>query len=614
MKRSVTSSDSQNYVMIPNKKVTRSKSSSVIPGLSYKERMEQIEKLEATKAVATGQNPVVNEVPYQLKQVPIEKTNPVFSESANNDSAMNETLMLTTPELDLGQQFPTIIKRTKLRTPNLFQPVTTDSNINAISPLTDSSIDMAPKTATSDEVSPVQDQPQEEIDYPLTGTSILDPLRGTYQNTGPVFTEPSDFWNNSDGESQNSVIKTSPVLEPTHDAKSEPASPGSSHSTRPTKLKKHKRSKWSICTTIVMTIIAALCIATTVISFIVLSSGTRDIVVHYFENQDQESRMELLSYLTNRFGDSEILNTKSVPIIQPEIAEIFNMNLGINNTAFKGIGYSPLNSMEPECGLSYQDVKKEMALLSKITTKVRNYGVQCNQTQYILDAIIELDLKMTLTMGVWIGSNDTINQSQIDVMKSLLTKYPRKLFNSVLIGNEVLFRNEKLVDQLLNIIRGVKHFVKSIGYINLPIGTSEIGSLLEESLFEECDVLGANIHPFFSGRNVSQATDWTYDFLKYQLEPINSRYNKSILITEVGWPYTGGSYREAIANPFSFKEFMKSWICDPKKDSHEWYYFEAFDEPWKLIFYEGTNAWETEWGIFTNDGQLKQNFSFPSCS
>ncbi|EGV60096.1 glycoside hydrolase [Yamadazyma tenuis ATCC 10573] len=221
---------------------------------------------------------------------------------------------------------------------------------------------------------------------------------------------------------------------------------------------------------------------------------------------------------------------------------------------------------------------------------------------------------MTLSMGVWIGEDDKINTQQLEIMKKVLTKYPRKMFDSVFVGNEVLFRQDKTTNELIEIIQDVKHFVKKIGYFDLPVGTSEIGSLIDGRLLQACDIVGANIHPFFGGIDVSMATDWTYDFLKYQIEPINKSHKTKLVITEVGWPYRGGRYEGSVANATNFQYFMNAWLCESQKYDIDYYFFEAFDEPWKKIFYEDGNTWETEWGIFTSDRQMKPGVQFPKCS
>lgn len=290
------------------------------------------------------------------------------------------------------------------------------------------------------------------------------------------------------------------------------------------------------------------------------------------------------------------------------------MSMHQNGTVFYGVAYSPRNALEPTCGLSKEDVVYDLALLSTVTTRIRTYGMQCDQASLILDTIQAMGLNMTLSMGVWIGSNDTINLQQMKVMEEVLAQYPADLFESIFIGNEVLFRQDKTTDELIKYIAKTKSTMAKLNKGSIPVGTSEIGSLVNKKLLNNCDIIGANIHPFFGGGDVKYATNWIYNYLKYQIEPLRTNKNQAkIVITEVGWPYKGGKYLNSKADPASFQAFMNQYICEAYKQDYGWYYFEAFDEPWKSIFYEHGNTWETEWGVFKQDRSMKKSALFPVC-
>lgn len=291
------------------------------------------------------------------------------------------------------------------------------------------------------------------------------------------------------------------------------------------------------------------------------------------------------------------------------------MSINKNGTIFYGIAYSPRNALEPACGLTKQDIVYDLALLSTVTTRIRTYGMQCNQASMILDTIQEMRLNMTVSVGVWIGSTDTINLQQLRVMEEVVSKYPGHLFESIFIGNEVLFREDKTTNELVSYIHQTKAMLLRLNKGFIPVGTSEIGSLINTKLLDSCDIIGANIHPFFGGGDVKYATNWIYDFLKYQISPLytNETNQATVVITEVGWPYKGGQFLSAKADTASFQAFMNTYICEAYKHDYGWYYFEGFDEPWKSIFYENGNKWETEWGVFNHDRSLKPETWLPQC-
>ena len=69
----------------------------------------------------------------------------------------------------------------------------------------------------------------------------------------------------------------------------------------------------------------------------------------------------------------------------------------------------------------------------------------------------------------------------MNTMKRIVAKYPNplELINSIYIGNEVLFREDKTRDELIEYIQDAKTFLQSKGIDDIPVGTSEIGSLVD---------------------------------------------------------------------------------------------------------------------------------------
>ncbi|CCH42701.1 hypothetical protein BN7_2245 [Wickerhamomyces ciferrii] len=291
----------------------------------------------------------------------------------------------------------------------------------------------------------------------------------------------------------------------------------------------------------------------------------------------------------------------------------------MNNTALKnvfyGIDYAPRNVIYPICGATLHEVMLDVAQLSQVTSRLRTYGTQCNQAKFILDSIKTLNLNVSLAMGVWIGPNDDINQLQVEDMKSLLRQYPRKYFDAVFIGNEVLFREEQSPEKLIEYIHNAKSFIKNELKWDLPVGTSELGPRSDFNVIAASDIYGSNSHPFFTGKTVQLATKWVFDFVKYQIEPMkdNIKSKAQVIISEIGWPYHGGKYKKAVAGKRHMQYFLNSWICEAKAKAYPWYFFEAYDEPWKQIYHSQNSKWETEWGLFTADRKLKEGITFPTC-
>ncbi|KAF9281912.1 hypothetical protein BGZ68_006314 [Mortierella alpina] len=117
----------------------------------------------------------------------------------------------------------------------------------------------------------------------------------------------------------------------------------------------------------------------------------------------------------------------------------------------------------------------------------------------------------------------------------------------------------------------------------------------------------SNIHPFFAYTPVEEAAAWA--FANYKTETLPAATGKPAIISEVGWPSGPSSAKMGTAVPSveNLQIFLDTWVCQANKRKIPYYYFEAFDEPWK----SSINARESQWGIMTVDRRLKVNI--PSC-
>lgn len=247
---------------------------------------------------------------------------------------------------------------------------------------------------------------------------------------------------------------------------------------------------------------------------------------------------------------------------------------------------------------------------------------------------------MTVSLGVWVDKSLEGSIRQIEEMKNLSLRYPSKYIDSIIVGNEALFRQDFTEEELITHITAVKDFLNAHN-ISIPVGTSDIGSKWNSNLASVVDVLAANIHPFFGGVPVNMSTSWyektkttllfffisdaiyifycfrTYQFLYEQvLQDIDTwdHVPEKILISEVGWPSGGGHIWGSVAGMEELQKFLDDWVCSKEAtESIGWYWFEAFDEPWKEIYHNGEDKWETQWGLFNSNRELKQGIKLPKC-
>ncbi|KAF7536456.1 hypothetical protein G7Z17_g13047 [Cylindrodendrum hubeiense] len=291
---------------------------------------------------------------------------------------------------------------------------------------------------------------------------------------------------------------------------------------------------------------------------------------------------------------------------------------------FPGMDYTPLNTQYPACihnPPSQNNVTRDVAVLSQLTNKIRLYGTDCNQTQMLLHAIDRLELKDTkVWLGVWQDGNETTNARQLEQMWDILDKYGEDPFEGVIVANEILFREEMTITELGTILDDVRSNFSDKGF-NLPVATSDLGDDWTSALAADSDYIMANIHPFFAGVTAEDAAGWTYSFWENQNKQFWKSDKEKNIISETGWPTSGGTdcggattcTEGSVAGIDELNTFMEGWVCDALKNGTNYFWFEAFDEPWKERFNTKGKAWEDQWGLLTVDRKLKDGVKIPDC-
>ncbi|CAI8494133.1 unnamed protein product [Hanseniaspora opuntiae] len=424
---------------------------------------------------------------------------------------------------------------------------------------------------------------------------------------------------------------------------------GSNLSSQSNSGKESKRGKiniYAILMCISLTFLIAI-IAIVIPFLVILSRGSETTVMNYFNHASPDGRNQTLNkILASYFNTSMIRNNEKDTIEHSKLnnsllegkkhqqlnrQQNFNISMIssnlINDTdiakaannishshTFDGLNYTPQGILYPKCEVMAKDVILDLLTISSVTGRIKTSGVQCKQVRYIIEAIRMFDIDLKISIGVLITDNNDFNNQQIEEVEYLLDNYPSNSVESIFVGNEVLKRNitdEKTLILYINRLKQKIHEKK----VNISVGTSELGGMISEKIIEASDVIGANIYPFFTGQVVQTSADWVLDYQENELNNLIKEYpDKSIVITEVGWPYMGGRHKKAVAGPKHCQKFMSDFICKSKQKKIHYFYFGAFDDPWKKVYYKDNNKWQTEWAIFNNQRDLKPHLQLPQCT
>jgi exo-beta-1,3-glucanase (GH17 family) len=269
----------------------------------------------------------------------------------------------------------------------------------------------------------------------------------------------------------------------------------------------------------------------------------------------------------------------------------------LNNTAlhkvFPGMDYTPQNAQYPAClsnPLNQNDITLDVAQLAQLTPSIRLYGTDCDQTEMVLNAISLLNYNATLQvwLGVWLGPNTTTNARQLGQMEDILRGWPREHFAGVIVGNEVLFRQDLTEPQLAGNLTSVRSSLSALGITDLPVATSDLGDDWTAALAADSDIVMANVHPFFAGVTPREAPGWTWEF--WQGHNVGLKQSEDgvgwpgSIIAEVGWPSEGGENcggatgacsggeAGAVASVEGMNEFMEGWVCESLRNGTAYFW------------------------------------------
>ncbi|KAG0256294.1 hypothetical protein BG011_004635 [Mortierella polycephala] len=329
---------------------------------------------------------------------------------------------------------------------------------------------------------------------------------------------------------------------------------------------------------------------------------------------------------------------------------------------FYGIDYTPQGSQEPDCKVDLGHVIEDIKILSQLTNRIRLYGMACHQSDIALMAIEYLELPdMQIILTLWVDHNKESWEKQARAFWSLIDRDlaistsdihspvsgeqvraavadgPTGLFKAssriigISVGNEVLFRNEGqsmgklhvavsvLVGYMSEIRRGLAEranyaaasadptvvaLARQLGEI--PIFSSDLGRNAYQ-IVDHVDWVMSNIHPFFAYTSADQAAGWA--FSNFMEETVQAAAGKPAAISEIGWPSgpSSANLGSAVPSIENLQMFLDRWLCQANKRNIPYYYFEAFDEPWKASI----DTRESQWGLLTVDRRLK--VSIPTC-
>lgn len=235
-------------------------------------------------------------------------------------------------------------------------------------------------------------------------------------------------------------------------------------------------------------------------------------------------------------------------------------------------------------------IRADLAVIATRAKAIRTYG-----STHGLELVPKIagEFGLTVTVGAWIGTDDARNAREIS--SALAVARHNTNVTRIIVGNEVLFRDEKTPAELAALVRAAKR------QSPVPVGTAEPWQqwLAHPELADCVDIIFAHIIPYWQGFDQKTAVERSfaiYDRLK-QTFP-----DKPIVIGEAGWPSAGPNYLDSAPSPGAQAVVLREFAAHANAMGIDYNLVEAIDQPEKL--FEGNVG--PYWGIF--DASLRPKF------
>ncbi len=275
-------------------------------------------------------------------------------------------------------------------------------------------------------------------------------------------------------------------------------------------------------------------------------------------------------------------------------------NLPIWPETIQGVSFSPFRANQSPEASQYPDVSQihdDLALLSGKVQSVRTYSVADSLAHV---PALASSVGINATIGIWLSDDLEQNRLEIERFKAFYKAYGSNV-TGIVVGNEVLLRQELTVEELQNYMREIRVFAWPV-----PVTTGETWDnwLKYPELAKVADYVAAHILPYWEGIPVDSAPEYVINRYKQLQEEFTY---KRIVIGEVGWPSEGRQRGGAVPSMQNQAKFLRHFLYEAELNDVSYFLLEAFDQVWKTQ--EGTVG--RYWGIYNTKRETKFPFNAP---
>ena len=261
------------------------------------------------------------------------------------------------------------------------------------------------------------------------------------------------------------------------------------------------------------------------------------------------------------------------------------------NEGMHGICFSMYeDGQRPGDVITEAQVERRVKILKPYTKWIRSFS--CIEGNEHVPRIAKKHGIKTL-VGAWLGDDKDDNEKEIE---GLIELAKEGCVDVAAVGNEVLYRNDLSLEELIDYIIRVK---EALSGLNIPVGY--VDAYYEFSrhpiIVEHSDVVLANLYPYWEGCPIDYALGHMQAMYG---QVVDAAQGKPIIVTETGWPSQGGGLRGAIASERAAMKYFIDAMRWTKQNEIPIFYFSSFDESWKVGPEGEVGAYWGLWDKFEN--------------
>ncbi|MGB0280259.1 MAG: glycosyl hydrolase family 17 protein [Flavobacteriaceae bacterium] len=274
---------------------------------------------------------------------------------------------------------------------------------------------------------------------------------------------------------------------------------------------------------------------------------------------------------------------------QEDLKELWRKTL---KAGMHGICFSMYeDGQQPGDTITAAQVERRVKILKPYTKWIRSFS--CIEGNEHVPCIAKKHGFKTM-VGAWLGDDPKKNEQEIE---SLIALANEGCVDIAAVGNEVLYRNDLTLDELLQFMKRVREAIPShipIGYVDAYYEFSSHPGLVEHS-----DVILSNCYPFWEGCPEEYALNHMQSMYG---QAMDAAKGKKVIITETGWPSKGEPLKGSVPSEEHAMKYFINTQAWAKKANIEVFYFSSFDESWKVGPEGEVGAY---WGLWDKNEKLK---------